>query len=174
MHHSVATWYTFNVQFVMHPASPPELTAGVCAQVTCMDATRKRVAFVNKAAELVGATNARAVAGRCEELGRAPDMRERYAVVTARAVANAATLAELCLPFVRVGGVLVAAKGADGEAEVARGGNAIEQLGGELLGCVPVQSFASNGQRVAAVVRKVRATPDRFPRRNGIPNKRPL
>ena len=80
-------------------------------QVTCMDATQKRVAFVQAAAERCGLANVSAVAERCESLGHASGYRECFDVVTARAVAGTRTLVELCLPFVRIGGVLVAAKG---------------------------------------------------------------
>lgn len=84
-------------------------------QVTCLDATKKKVAFIEAAVDRASVANVSAVAGRCEELAHEHTLRERFDVVTARAVAPLATLAELCLPFLAIGGTLVAAKGADVE-----------------------------------------------------------
>jgi 16S rRNA G527 N7-methylase RsmG len=81
------------------------------AQVTCLDATRKKAAFIRMAAAEAGIANITALAGRCEDMGHDPQLRESFDVVTARAVAGTRTLVELCLPFVAPGGLLVAAKG---------------------------------------------------------------
>jgi 16S rRNA (guanine527-N7)-methyltransferase len=86
-----------------------------CVQITCLDSTQKRVAFVDYAAREAGIPNVRAVTGRCEELGHSRDLRGSFDVVTARAVARMAVLAELGLPFSRCGGILVAAKGPGAE-----------------------------------------------------------
>ena len=87
------------------------VTAASRLQVTCLDATQKNVAFVRAAAEVAGITNVVAVVGRCEDLGHQAELREQFYVVTARAVAATRTLVELCLPFVKRGGMFVAAKG---------------------------------------------------------------
>eukprot|EP00892_Ulva_mutabilis_P005850 jgi/Ulvmu1/3637/UM017_0050.1 len=142
--------------------------------VTCMDSMQKRVTFIQSAASRAGMVNVVPVCGRAEDLGRAEAHREAYTVAVARAVADTAILAEYCLPFVAEGGLWVAAKGPDIEEEVDRGVAAVRQLGGGPPSVVPVASHSEEGQRTALVVAKVARTPDRFPRRSGVPRKRPL
>jgi 16S rRNA (guanine527-N7)-methyltransferase len=109
---------------------------------------------------------------RAEDAGRRPDLRESFDVATARALAAMPVLAELCLPLVRVGGRLLAMK-VGAEREVAEAEPVIELLGGRVVELRPAPTAArSLGQVV--VIAKERATPDRFPRRPGLPNRRPL
>eukprot|EP00976_Prorocentrum_cordatum_P059472 1175512-Prorocentrum_minimum.AAC.5 len=109
-----------------------------------------------------------------------------YDVVTARAVAEMRVLAELCLPLARVEGFLVAYKvgnlapsqscehGANPEEEIEAADTAIKTMGGNLLKVVPVDSQAPGGSRTAVVIQKASPTPAKYPRRPGLPNKRPL
>lgn len=80
-------------------------------QVTCLDSVQKRMRFVDTACGVAGISNVRTLWGRCEDLGQDKKLRGAFDVVTARAVASTATLAEFCMPFAAVGGVWVAAKG---------------------------------------------------------------
>ncbi len=89
-------------------------------------------------------------------------------------MAETRVLAELCLPFVRVGGLWVAAKGPAPDAEVAAAAGAVKQLGGRVLGLELVESFSGDGQRTALVVAKVAPTPPKLPRAPGVPGKQPL
>ncbi|MCO5178273.1 MAG: 16S rRNA (guanine(527)-N(7))-methyltransferase RsmG [Thermomicrobiales bacterium] len=138
--------------------------------VTLVDATAKKARFLDEAADKLGLTNVEAIQARAEELGRIPKRRERFAVATARAVARLATLAELTLPFVRLGGVAILPKGSAANDELVEATYAIGMLGGKPRGV-----FASNveGTRIV-VIDKVRATPAQFPRRTGLPNSSPL
>ncbi len=95
-------------------------------------------------------------------------------MAVARAVAETRVLAELCLPFVRVGGIWVAPKGPNPQAEVDAAGPAIKSLGGRLVALESVESFSADGQRTAVVVAKAVRTPVKFPRRPGTPNAQPL
>ena len=148
----------------------------VAVQVTLLDSLRKRCDFVRAAAERLGIGNVAVLWGRAEALGQDPDHRERYDVATARAVAEMRVLAEITLPFVRVGGVLLAAKGPAPHAEVEAAQAALQLLGGRLLGVQAVQSFSQvHGDcRTVVLVRKHAQTPQQYPRREGKPSKRPL
>ena len=96
---------------VLRPTQATHGSDTAAVQVTCLDATKKKATFIESAAELCGAHNVRAVHARCEDLAHDTAHREAYDVVTSRAVAGTRTLVELCLPFAKVGGRMVAAKG---------------------------------------------------------------
>ena len=117
--------------------------------------------------------NARVVWSRAEDLGRG-EGRGAYDIAMARAVAELRVLVELCVPMLRVGGYLVAAKGPDPEEEVTKAANALGQLKAEVAAIERVPSFGDHGQRTVVIVRKVDETPSTFPRQAGKPNKRPL
>lgn len=141
--------------------------------ITALDATAKKVAFVAQTARELGLGVA-GLSGRAEEVGRDPQHRGRYDVVVTRAVAALPILAELALPLLEMGGVLVAQKGQLTEEERTAGLRASAQVGGELAqewqGTLPVLG----DPRSLVIVRKVAETPATYPRRTGIPNKRPL
>jgi 16S rRNA (guanine527-N7)-methyltransferase len=138
-----------------------------------VDSVAKKTAFVSHMVELLGLQGVRVVAARAEELGRDPRERERHAVVTARAVADLRVLAEYGLPLLRVGGRLLAPKGAGAGEEAAAAARAIERLGGELLGVEPVV-LPGVEPRAVVVIAKVAPTDPRYPRAVGVPARRPL
>ena len=110
--------------------------------VTLLDATAKKVNFLRDTAATLGLVHVAAVQGRAEELGHAPNHRETYDVVTARAVARLATLVELTLPFVRVGGTAILPKGLAAHDELREAAYAIERLGGRSRPIRPRRSTA--------------------------------
>jgi 16S rRNA (guanine527-N7)-methyltransferase len=140
--------------------------------LTLLEANQRKAAFLVQAAATLGLSSVEVVARRAEEAGHDPRHREAYDFALARALAPMPVLVELCLPFVAVGGRLLAMKtDAAVEAEAAAG--AISRLGGELVEIGGAASAArSLGQVV--VVEKVRPTPPEFPRRPGVPGRRPL
>ena len=156
----------------------PGLHRAMCydIQVTLLDSLRKRCDFMQSALGSLGIDNAAPLWGRAETLAQEPAHREQYDVATARAVADMRVLSEFCLPFVRMNGLFVAAKGPAPHAEVDASSAALQELGGELLGIQSVQSFSKvhGDNRTAVLVRKVRQTPSRYPRREGKPGKQPL
>ena len=97
--------------------------------VVAIDSTQKRVSYVGDSAKLLGLTNLRAVAMRAEDGGQSPEYREKFDVVTARAVAELRILAELCLPYAKVGGVFMAMKGKNARAELDLAKRALAILG---------------------------------------------
>jgi len=141
--------------------------------VTLLEATRKKASFLEEAAGRLGLANVRVVARRAEEAGRDPAHRERHDVAVARAVAPLAVLVELLLPLVRPGGVVLALKGRGARDELRTAATVIEALGGgscDLAVTLP----GSDRQGVTVTVSKASPTPHRYPRRPGIPAKRPL
>lgn len=155
------------------PGIPLAIAVPGLEMVLC-DAQAKRAAFLERAVRACGVENAAVVTGRAEELARRPAHRERYDVAAARAVAPLAVLLELTLPFVRVGGRLVAWKGPGAAAEIAAAGRALELLGGGPPRVVAVGLPGAAGERRLVVVEKVAPTPAGYPRRPGVPAKRPL
>lgn len=143
--------------------------------VVLLDSLRKRCDFMAMAGEEIGVSNISVEWRRAEEAGRDSELRERFDLAIARAVAELRVLSELCLPFVTCGGHWVAPKGSDPNDEIAAARNAITLLGGELIDVQSTASVTSDGScRTAVIVRKSSPTPEKFPRRAGMPNKRPL
>lgn len=143
-------------------------------RITVLDAQKKRCRFVNEAVAACGINNVQTLWARAEEAGRMDDQREVYDISIARAVAELRVLVEYCLPFLKVGGLLVAAKGPVVEEEVEAARGALEKLGGALVRVFKVSSFSDDGKRTVVVIKKVSVTPAEYPRRVGIPSKRPL
>ncbi len=143
--------------------------------VTLLEATGKKVQFLNHAIDVLGIGNARAVHGRAEEIGHAPELRERAEFAVARAVGRVAALCELTLPFVAVGGWALLWKtrtAAVEEVKEARG--ALATLGGVLEEIVDVSVPRLLEGRVCVVLRKTAHTPAGYPRRPGMPQHKPL
>jgi 16S rRNA (guanine527-N7)-methyltransferase len=143
-------------------------------QVTLLEATGKKVQFLQHMRDMLGLKGLEVIHGRAEDLARDPAHRERYDWVAARAVAEMPVLAELTLPFARIGGMVVAMKSATAEAEAAAAGRALALLGGQLAKVIALQLPGLAEERRLVVVRKVACTPDAYPRRPGMPAKRPL
>ncbi len=141
--------------------------------LTLVDSVGKKTAFLAHVADRLGLEDVRVITARAEELGRDRREREGYAVVTARAVADLRILAEYGLPLLRVGGRLLAPKGAGAEAEAAAASRAIGLLGGALLGVEPVE-LPGVEPRALVVIAKVARTDPRYPRPVGIPARKPL
>lgn len=111
---------------------------------------------------------------RAEDGGQSAEHRERYDVVTARAVADLRVLSEYCLPFVKVGGEFLALKGPGVGEEVEGAKRAIELLGGKLEEMVQIELPEGAGARSLVRIRKVKSTPKAYPRKAGTPAKSPL
>jgi 16S rRNA (guanine(527)-N(7))-methyltransferase RsmG len=140
--------------------------------ITLLDSLTKRIHFLQELSELLGQGNA-FLHGRAEEYARMEDHREHYAIVTARAVANLRMLLEYCLPFVRVGGVFLAMKGAAAGEELAESAEALALLGGELEENRPY-TLPDGSVRHILVIRKISQTPPQYPRKANKITKSPL
>ena len=152
--------------------------------ITALDSTEKRIRYVQETADMLGLTNVKAVTARAEDFAKLPKNREKFDHATARAVASMPMLAELTIPFIKVGGSLVAmkAKGAHEEFEASR--SAIRQLAGSkslegaqmieknLVGSINGVLVGEN--RTVIIVPKLSATPKQFPRKFAQIKKSPL
>ena len=149
----------------------PDLT------ITALDGTAKRIRYVEETAKLLGLENVTAIAGRAEEYANDPRYREKYDVVTARAVAALPVLCELCLGFVRVGGVMLAMKSQQAEEELMASRDAIHLCGGKLsqkIDCTLRQETGDPEQRLLLVIEKTTLTPKIYPRHFSKISKNPL
>ncbi len=142
---------------------------------TLVDSSAKKAALLQRFADQLGLTNLSVLAERAETLGRDPGHRERYDLVTARACAPLPVLAELALPLLRPGGHLVAWKGPlrEQDPEVRAGNAASALLGGGPLRLADAGHAALGGHRFV-IAKKLSPTAARFPRRPGVPARRPL
>ena len=139
--------------------------------VTLVEADQAKAAFLIRACAALGLHEVEVLARRAEDVGRDPLYRETFDVAVARALAPMPVLAELCLPLVRVGGRLLAQKTDREDLSVAQ--RAIDTLGGAINGVLAAPSSVRSAGTVV-VVDKVRPTPAAYPRRPGIPSRRPL
>jgi 16S rRNA (guanine527-N7)-methyltransferase len=143
-------------------------------RVTLVESVRKKADFLASTVADLALDGVTVVAARAEDLGREPELREHFDVAVARAVARLATLVELCLPLVRVGGTLIAWKGADVAVEVDDAAFATARLGGGPPRVIPYAIPGVPDVRHLVVVAKREPTPPELPRRPGMPAKRPL
>lgn len=143
-------------------------------KVVLLEATEKKCGFMEHVIAELGLENVRVRNGRAEDLAYLPGQRESYDVVVSRAVGSLATLAELCLPFARVGGRMIAPKKTGIDDEVASAANAIAKLGGRLAPPVVVRLPVLDEERQLIVVEKIRPTPISYPRRAPLPARSPL
>ena len=143
-------------------------------RLTLLESVGKKAAFLRHLVERLGLEGVAVVKGRAEEVGHDPAHRARYDVALARAVAELPVLVEYALPLCRMGGLFVAQKGARIEEEVEGARGALEILGGRLKEIRPLRLPTLDEPRHLVIVEKVAPTPERYPRRPGIPAKRPL
>jgi 16S rRNA (guanine527-N7)-methyltransferase len=142
-------------------------------QVVGVESQRKKCDFMERVAVMLSLGNVEVRWARAEDYGRR-EGREIHDVAVSRAVAVLPVVAELSLPLVAVGGSMVAMKGAISDQERIQADMALGILGSETLEVVRLHPFVDAENRFAYVARKTRATPERYPRRPGIPGKRPL
>jgi 16S rRNA (guanine527-N7)-methyltransferase len=142
--------------------------------LTLVEATAKKATFLRRVIEELDLGDAQVLSGRAETLGREAPHRDAYQLAVSKAVAPLPTLLELTLPFLRVGGVLAAPKGSGVDEELARSGLALALLGGVLEKVRPLVIPHGKHPQTLVLVRKQSPTPPHYPRRPGIPKKRPL
>ncbi len=149
----------------------PDLT------ILSLDGTAKRIAYVAETARLLGLKNLTALAARAEEMANLSKYREQFDVVTARAVASFPVLCELCLPFVRVGGKMIAMKSQQANEELIMAKNSISLCGGgksEAISCDLVSDSTGIEKRTLLIVKKIEKTQKKYPRHFSQISKKPL
>jgi len=143
-------------------------------ELTLLEAKKKRVRFLQHLVERLKLPGVAVIRGRAEELGRQPGHREGYDLVLARAVATLPVLLEYALPLCQIGGIFLAQKGPDIKEELETSKVALRVLGGQMREVRGLELPHSMGRRNLVVVEKVAPTPEKYPRRPGMPAKRPL
>ena len=143
-------------------------------QMTLLESSRKKITFLEHLVERLELKGVDLLWARAEEAGQDAQHRERYDVVLARAVADLAVLVEYGLPLCRKGGFLIAQKGAQVEGELKAAVAAIQVLGGQLREVKTIQLPGLAEPRSLLLIDKVAPTPAKYPRRPGMPHKRPL
>ena len=142
--------------------------------VTLTDSLKKRTDFLSELVDRLGINNVSIFHGRAENLGRDDRFREKYDLVTARAVSKLSTLVEYCGPFIHVGGRFIPLKGSDVEDEMKSAQNAVREIGLKYKDIYKYSLQEEMGSRSLLVYEKVSKTPDRYPRKAGTPSKYPL
>ncbi len=145
-------------------------------KVYALDSTAKKLKYIDDTAKLLELDNIKTVSGRAEELGKNVNYRERFDVVTARAVASLNVLTELCIPFVKVGGIFLSMKGANAHEEIDLAKSGVIQLGGSRFEDLSL-SLKYDGiefDRHLVLSKKVKKTADNFPRMYSRISKKPL
>lgn len=155
----------------------PSIPLKICfphLQMTIIDSLQKRMNFLSHVGTELGLTDLYPVHGRAEEIGQDKKYREQFDIVSARAVARLNLLAEFCLPLVKQNGLFASMKGPDVTLELNEAKRAIKLLGGKTR---KVESFElpdEAGERNIIFINKIETTPKTYPRRPGIPAKKPL
>ncbi len=143
-------------------------------KVTLLDSLNKRINFLNAVIEKLGLTDVETVHGRAEDFAKPGKLREKYDLCVSRAVANLTTLSEYCLPFVKVGGEFISYKSEKITEEMGNAKKAISILGGKFDRSKDFNLPDSDIYRNLVVIKKVKETPKKFPRKAGLPSKEPL
>ena len=143
-------------------------------KVTIVDSLNKRINFLELLFKELGLEGVRCYNDRAETFGKNPDHRAAYDIVTARAVARMSVLSELCVPLVKKGGYFVAMKAASSQEELDDAKAAIATLGGKVEEDYAFELPKEEGERNIILIKKAKETPKKYPRKPGLPNKKPL
>jgi 16S rRNA (guanine527-N7)-methyltransferase len=143
-------------------------------RLTLVESVGKKAIFCQHVVNTLKLETTEVITARAEDVGQMPAHRESYDWAVARAVANLSVLAEFLLPLVQVGGAMLAQKGQSGPVETHKAEKALGILGGRTRQLLPVILPGVADERFLVVVDKVAATPPQYPRKPGIPSKKPL
>ncbi len=143
-------------------------------KLTLVESIGKKAMFCEHITRLLGLDGVEVIHGRAEQVGCMPEHREQHDWAVARAVANMSVLSEYLLPLVKVGGTMLAQKGESGPAETQAADKAIRLLGGKLRQVIPVNLPGVVDDRYLILLDKFATTPPKYPRKPGLPLKRPL
>ena len=143
-------------------------------ELTLLDSLQKRLKFLQEVIDQLELGEVELIHGRAEDFCKPSMKREQYDLCVSRAVANLATLSELCLPYVKVGGKFIPYKSEKAEEEVREAQKAVTLLGGEVKEQIGFELPESNIGRTLVVIEKKNITPKKFPRKAGIPAKEPI
>lgn len=155
----------------------PGLPLKICLKnikLTLLDSLNKRINFLQEVSNSVNLEDVEFIHGRAEDFGKNSEYREKYDVATARAVAGLPILMEFCVPFVKVGGYFVCLKGPNANLELEESKVAMEVLGVEFVEKIDIELPSEELKHNILVFKKVRNTPEKYPRKAGKPAKSPI
>ncbi len=143
-------------------------------EITLADSLNKRINFLNEVIKELKLEKIETVHARAEEFGKNKKYREKFDIATSRAVANLSTLSEYLIPLVRVNGKVICMKGSDVKEEVEMAKKAIEILGGKIEQEESFNLPNSDMKRNLVIIKKIKNTPTKYPRKPGMPAKDPI
>ena len=143
-------------------------------EITLMDSLNKRILFLEEIINNLNLAKISTVHSRAEDLGRDKEYRQKFDNATSRAVAPLNYLLEYMMPFVKVGGSCICMKGANYQEELKEAEKAIFKLGGELKNIEKLELPQTDIERNIIIIKKIKDTPNQYPRKAGIPKKQPI
>lgn len=143
-------------------------------KVTLLDSLNKRINFLNEVISSNKLENIVTIHGRAEDSAQNKELRENFDICVSRAVANLSTLSEYCLPFVKMGGIFISYKSGNIDEEIEESKKAVEILGGEIVNVYKSKLPNSDIERSFVVIKKIKNTPKKYPRKAGLPSKEPI
>ncbi|MUT68387.1 16S rRNA (guanine(527)-N(7))-methyltransferase RsmG [Paenibacillus sp. NEAU-GSW1] len=155
----------------------PSIPLKICfphLKVVIVDSLNKRIQFLSHLVEQLGLSDVQCVHGRAEDISRLAEHRDRYDLVTARAVARLNVLNEFCLPFTRKKGIFAAMKGSQSEDEVREAAVSLRELKGVVRAQHNFKLPFEQSERYIVLIEKTDATPQKYPRKAGTPIKQPI
>lgn len=180
---SIAAAFYFDFDKTLHlcdvgaGAGFPSIPLKICfpqLNVTIVDSLQKRIGFLNHLATKLELKNVTFYHDRAETFGKNKAFRGTFDVVTARAVARMSVLSELCLPLAKNNGVFIAMKGAQADEELTKAKAAITLLGGKVDQTHTFTLPQEESERSIVIIKKIKGTPNKYPRKAGTPNKLPI
>lgn len=143
-------------------------------QITLLDSLNKRLKFLNNVIDELGLKNITTVHGRAEDIAHMDEYREKFSLCVSRAVANLSTLSEYCIPFINESGIFISYKSEFSEEETDNAKKAIKVLGGKIEDTYIEELPHSDINRSFVVIKKERSTSNKYPRKAGVPSKKPI
>ena len=143
-------------------------------EVVLLDSLNKRLKFLNNVIDELGLKNITTVHGRAEDIAHMDEYREKFSLCVSRAVANLSTLSEYCIPFINESGIFISYKSEFSEEETDNAKKAIKVLGGKIEDTYIEELPHSDINRSFVVIKKERSTSNKYPRKAGVPSKKPI
>lgn len=155
----------------------PSIPLKICfpeLEITLLDSLNKRLIFLEEVVNKLSLKNISLIHGRAEDIGNKKEYRQEFDIAISRAVARLNVVSELSLPFLKVGGTMISLKGSNLDVELEEAQRAIKVLGGQFLATHFLELPEGFGQRNIITINKIINTPTKYPRKPGIPNKKPI
>lgn len=143
-------------------------------EITLLDSLNKRITFLNEVIEKLKLNNIETIHGRIEDIAQKEEYREKYDIVTSRAVSNLNILAEYMIPLNKIGGISICMKGTEIEEELNDAKNAIKLLGGKTEKVEEFDLVNENIKRNIIIIKKEKRTSSKYPRKAGMPSRKPI